>query len=163
MPAASTAPGQVLRLRGGVPGATSAGVARLPTTERKVVLVHVDHARHRGALARSDSETIADAARRALTQRLPLVVVLASSGADVVEGVASLDGWGRAARALSECSGVVPVVIVAFGLAVSGPALLLGMVDLVVMTPEAVAYVSGPAAVAELTGQHLAPDQLGGQ
>src|SRR3984957_2130895 len=163
MSSAPTAPGPTLRLRGGVPGATSAGVARLPTTDRTVVLVRVDHARHRGALARSDSETIADAARLALADRLPLVVVLASSGADVIEGVASLDGWGRAARALSGCSGIVPVVMVAYDLAVSGPALLLGMADLVVMTPEAVAYVSGPAAVAELTGLHLAPDDLGGQ
>ena len=160
---APTAPGQTLKLRGGVPGSISAGVARLPGTERKVVLVHVEHARRRGALARSDSETIADAARRALTQRLPLVVLLASSGADVPEGVASLDGWGRAARALSECSGMVPVVMVAYDLAVSGLALLLGMADLVVMTPEAVAYVSGPAAVAELTGLRLDPGDLGGQ
>jgi acetyl-CoA carboxylase carboxyltransferase component len=163
MPFASTAPGPKLRLRGGVPGATSAGAARLPSTDRTVILVHVDQGQRRGALGRADSETIADAARRALTQRLPLVVVLASPGPDVAEGVASLDGWGRAARALSECSGTVPVVMVTYDLAVSGLALLLGMADLVVMTPEAVAYVSGPAAVAQLTGLHLAPGDLGGQ
>jgi acetyl-CoA carboxylase carboxyltransferase component len=57
---------------------------------------------------------------------------------------------------------VVPIVFVTYGLAVSGPALLLGMADLVVMTPEAVAYVSGPAAVTQLTGLRLAPDELGG-
>jgi acetyl-CoA carboxylase carboxyltransferase component len=163
MPPTSTAPGELLRLRSGVPGATSAGVARLPATDRKVVLVEIDHAQRRGALTRSDSETIADAARLALAQRLPLVVVLASSGADVAEGVASLDGWGRAAHALSECSGIVPVMMVAYDVAVSGPALLLGMADLVVMTAAAVAYVSGPAAVAELTGLRLAPGDLGGQ
>jgi acetyl-CoA carboxylase carboxyltransferase component len=161
--ASSIGTSRTLRLRGGVPGTTSAGVTRLPTTERKVVLVHVDQSRRRGALASTDSDTIADAARHALAQRLPLVVVLASSGADVVEGVASLDGWGRAARALADCSGVVPVSIITYGLAVSGPALLLGMADLVVMTPEAVAYVSGPAAVAQLTGLRLAADELGGQ
>jgi acetyl-CoA carboxylase carboxyltransferase component len=138
-------------------------VSRLPTTDRKVVLVHVDPDQRRGALASTDSDTIANAARYALAERLPLVVVLASSGADVMEGVASLDGWGRAARALSDCSGLVPIVFVTYGLAVSGPALLLGMADLVVMTPEAVAYVSGPAAVAQLTGLRLAAEELGGQ
>jgi len=162
MPAASTSESRALRLRGGVPGTTSAGVARLPTTDRKVVLVNVDRNRRRGALASTDSETIVDAAHHSLAERLPLVVVLASSGADVVEGVASLDGWGRAARALSECSGIVPVTIVTYGLALSGPALLLGMADLVVMTPEAVAYVSGPAAVAQLTGLSLDAAKLGG-
>jgi acetyl-CoA carboxylase carboxyltransferase component len=140
----------------------SAGVSSLPDTGRKVVLVHVDQLRAKGALASSDSETIADAARGALAERLPLVVMLASSGADVAEGVASLHGWGQAAGAVAACSGVVPVVFVTYGLAVSGPALLLGMADLVVMTPKAVAYVSGPPSVAQLTGLQLAPAELGG-
>ena len=65
---------------------------------------------------------------------MPLVVVLASTGADIVEGIAGLEGWGRVARALVDCSGVVPTVIVVDGPAVSGPALLLGLADLVVMT-----------------------------
>jgi acetyl-CoA carboxylase carboxyltransferase component len=153
----------LLGLRAGVAGATTAAVTRLPVTDRKVVLVNIDQQIRRGTLMSTDSETIAAAARAALAQRIPLVVVLASSGADVVEGMPSLDGWGRAAKALTECSGVVPVTIVAYGLAVSGPALLLGMADAVVMTGDAVAYVSGPAAVAQLTGLRLAPDELGGQ
>jgi acetyl-CoA carboxylase carboxyltransferase component len=53
--------------------------------------------------------------------------------------------------------------MVAYGLAVSGPALLLGMADAVVMTDAAIAYVSGPAAVREWTGQRLDPAELGGQ
>lgn len=124
--------------------------------------MRIDPAHRRGALTAEDSTTLAEGARLALSQRIPLIVVMASSGADVNEGVASLHGWGAAARALAQCSGVVPVVFVAVGLALSGPALLLGLADVVVMTPEAVAYVSGPAAVAQWTGQHLSPDALGG-
>ena len=161
--AAADEPRDSLQLRAGVRGSTAAGVSRLPGTGRRVVMVRVDNEVRRGTLAAADSETIAEAARTALAQRLPLVAVLASSGADVIEGVASLDGWGRAAKALADCSGVVPVAMVAYGLAVSGPALLLGMADAVVMTADAVAYVSGPAAVAQLTGLRLAPDELGGQ
>ncbi len=163
MSTSSNAGTPLLSLRAGVPGGTRAGLSRLPGTDRKVVLVSVDEDVRRGALAAADSETVAAAAAMALAQRLPLVVVLASSGADIVEGVASLDGWGRAARALAGCSGIVPVVVVTYGLAVSGPALLLGMADAVVMTDAAVAYVSGPAAVREWTGQRLAPGELGGQ
>jgi acetyl-CoA carboxylase carboxyltransferase component len=163
MSAASVGAARELGLRGRVPGTTSAGVSRLPGTDRKVVLVEVDRGVRRGALASSDSDTISNAAHHALRERVPLVVVLASSGADVIEGVASLDGWGRAARALADCSGVVPVAIIAYGLAVSGPALLLGIADLVVMTPDAVAYVSGPAAVAQLTGLQIPAAELGGQ
>jgi acetyl-CoA carboxylase carboxyltransferase component len=126
-------------------------------------MVTVDESVRQGTLATADSETVAGAAAAALAERLPLVVVIASSGADIREGVASLDGWGRAARALAGCSGIVPVVLVAYGLAVSGPALLLGMADAVVMTADAVAYVSGPAVVEEVTGHRVSAADLGGQ
>jgi len=152
-----------LRVRSRVPGATTAGLYRLPLTERRVVLVHIDGDVRHGVLTSIDSQTVAVGAQTARRQRLPLVVSLASAGADVVEGVASLDGWGRAARAVADCSGVVPVVMVAYGVAVSGTALLLGMADAVVMTPQAVAYVSGPAVVAQVTGLHLSPQDLGGR
>lgn len=151
-----------VRLRALVPGTASARVESLPGTGRRVVTVRIDPAHRRGALTAEDSTTLAEGARLALSQRIPLLVVMASSGADVAEGVASLHGWGSAAQALSRCSGVVPVVFVAVGLALSGPALLLGLADVVIMTPDAVAYVSGPAAVAQWTGQQISPDALGG-
>ncbi len=150
-------------LRAGVRGSTSARVDTLGATGRRVVLVHSDPSTRRGALTATDSATLASGARLASAQRLPLVVRLDTSGADIDGGVSSLHGWGEAARALAACSGVVPVILVVSGLAVSGPALMLGMADLVVMTPEAVAYVSGPASVAALTGLRLDPEQLGGQ
>ncbi len=109
-----------------------------------------------------DGETMRVAADSALTFRIPVVLVLASSGADVSDGVASLHGWGRAARALARCSGVVPVVVVVTGPAISGPALLLGLADLVVMTSDAFAFVSGPAMVEEFTGVRIGIHQLGG-
>ena len=49
---------------------------------------------------------------------------MASSGADVTAGLAATYSWGRAARAITECSGIVPVLMVAAGPAVSGPALV---------------------------------------
>jgi acetyl-CoA carboxylase carboxyltransferase component len=151
-----------LPLRGGVPGSTTAGIERLELTGRRAVVVRTDPSHRLGALAAADSATLATGATVALDQRLPLVVVLSSAGADITEGPASLHGWGQAAGAVARCSGVVPVVAVVSGMAVSGPALLLGMTDAVVMTDDAVAYVSGPAAVASLTGLHLSAEALGG-
>ncbi|MBO0730345.1 MAG: methylmalonyl-CoA carboxyltransferase, partial [Acidimicrobiaceae bacterium] len=120
--------------------------------------------RHRrGAMTGADGETLAAAARLALAERLPLVVTISSSGVDLLDGVSGLHGWGEAARALARCSGVVPVAFIVEGFAVSGPALLLGMADVVAMTADAVAYVSGPAAVAQLTGLRLSEGDLGGQ
>src|SRR5204862_1466826 len=93
---------------------------------------------------------------------VPVVGILSTSGADVAEGVASLHAWGRLARGLASASGVVPVCLIVTGPCVSGPALLLGLADLVVMTPEAFAYVSGPDAVVRFTGVPTSHQGLGG-
>ncbi|MGZ4724878.1 MAG: acyl-CoA carboxylase subunit beta, partial [Ilumatobacteraceae bacterium] len=92
----------------------------------------------------------------------PLIVIMRSSGADIVEGFAALHGWGLAARALTDCSGVVPIIMVVDGPAVSGPALLLGMADFVVMTADSYAFVTGPTMVAEFTGVTIDNEELGG-
>jgi acetyl-CoA carboxylase carboxyltransferase component len=160
-----------LAVRGRVPGAASVGLARLAglvagarlTDERRqVVLARVDPTQRRGALSEADGATLAQGAAQALELHIPLVAVLSSSGADVHEGVAALHGWGTAARALAACSGVIPTVVVVTGPVVSGPALLLGQADVVVMTADAVAFVSGPAAVAQMTGVTLDLESLGG-
>jgi acetyl-CoA carboxylase carboxyltransferase component len=115
-----------------------------------------------GALSSQGAAVLARAAELALERRVPLVALLASSGADLADGVAALDGWGRVARAWARCSGTVPVVALAQGPVLSGPALLLGMADAVVMTSRSLAYISGPAAVAEVTGLAVRPGELGG-
>jgi acetyl-CoA carboxylase carboxyltransferase component len=149
-------------VRGRVPGAASATVVPFGPAGRRVVLARTDPSRRRGALTEEAGATLAEAARTALDGRLPLVGLLATSGADVHAGMPSLDGWGRAARAVAQCSGIVPVLMAVLGPAMSGPALMLGMADVVVMSPDALAYVSGPATVAQMTGLRLTPGELGG-
>jgi acetyl-CoA carboxylase carboxyltransferase component len=149
-----------LRIRGGVTGTVSVGVERLGRNDAVLARTSSDH--RRGALAERDGDSLAEAARSALALRLPLVMVLSSSGADVSDGVAALHGWGGAAAAVAACSGIVPVVAVATGPVISGPALLLGLADVVVMSEEAVAFVSGPQMVADFTGVRLGMEQLGG-
>jgi acetyl-CoA carboxylase carboxyltransferase component len=87
---------------------------------------------------------------------------LATAGADVNEGVASLVAWGRVAKALADASGTVPIVLSVTGPCVGGPALLLGLADHVVMTADAYAYVNGPRAAAEFTGVTTDHVELGG-
>jgi acetyl-CoA carboxylase carboxyltransferase component len=143
-----------------VRGTVQAGVEEL--AGRPAMVVRSVSTLRRGALSVEDGETLGTAAKSARTLRIPLVMVLASSGADVSEGVASLHGWGGAAREVARCSGGVPVLAVVTGPALSGPALLLGLSDLVVMTRDAFAYVSGPAMVEEFTGVRIGIRQLGG-
>jgi len=147
-------------VRARVPGTVRAAVTELGG--RPVVQVASVSGHHRGALTRADGDTIAQAAHLALAKRLPLVVVLCSSGAEVTEGIDSLHGWGAAARALSACSGSVPVLAAVTGPALSGPALLLGLADVTVMTTRAFAFLSGPDAVEGFTGVRVGLRALGG-
>jgi acetyl-CoA carboxylase carboxyltransferase component len=127
-----------------------------------IVELRVEGGKHRGAVGAAGAETMERAIRLATELGVPFVARLDTTGADVGEGVSSLHGWGRCARALVDASGVVPTIIIVTGACVSGPALCLGLVDHVIMTTAAFAYVSGPEAVAELTGVPLDRFELGG-
>lgn len=151
----------LLELQHKVPGAASADIRELPSG-RTIVWLEVDGSHHKGALSAAASQVIATAAETARTKGLPLVGQFASSGADILEGIAALHGWGRAAKALAECSGVVPTINIVSGPAVSGPALLIGLADFVVMTEDSYAFVSGPTMVEEFTGIAVSTDELGG-
>jgi acetyl-CoA carboxylase carboxyltransferase component len=151
---------QPVDLRRRVIGAVMSDVRELDG--RLVVWVDVDAGSRVGALTSDSSGKIENASEMARAKGFPLVVIMRSSGADIVEGFAALHGWGLAAKALTDCSGVVPIIMVVDGPAVSGPALLLGMADFVVMTTDSYAFVTGPTMVAEFTGVTIDNDELGG-
>ncbi|MGH8981618.1 MAG: acyl-CoA carboxylase subunit beta [Acidimicrobiales bacterium] len=147
-------------VRGGLDGTIRVAVEHV--AGRRVVMARTSSDRRRGALAREDGESLVRAADLALGLRIPLCLELKSSGADITVGLDALHGWGNAAAAIARCSGVVPVVTAAVGPVISGPALLLGLSDLVVMTPDAVAFVSGPSMVEAFTGVRVGARELGG-
>lgn len=129
---------------------------------RRVCWFRIEGGKHHGAIGIAGGETIARAVRHAVDTRVPIVGWLDTSGAELREGVSALHAWGGIARALSMASGVVPTILVVTGACVSGPALLLGLADAVVMTADAFAYVSGPDAVNEFTGVVVERGTLGG-
>jgi acetyl-CoA carboxylase carboxyltransferase component len=141
-------------------GAVTAGLGQID--DRPVARFTLAGGKHRGAIGPVEGDVIERLVRVALDLGVPVVGEVATSGADVREGLASLHAWGRVAAALSRASGAVPVVLSVTGPCVSGPALLLGMADHVVMTTDAYAYVSGPKAVAEFTGTATTREALGG-
>ena len=149
-----------LSLRARVPGAARVDVRELGG--RTIVWLDVDAAVRKGALSSAASSMIEAAAETARTKGYPLVATMDSSGSDIAEGFSALHGWGMAAKALTDCSGVVPTIIIVDGPAVSGPALLIGIADFVVMTDAAYAFVSGPTMVAEFTGVTMDNEELGG-
>ena len=73
-----------------------------------------------------------------------------------------MHAWGKVAKAFADASGVVPTLLSIIGPCVSGPALLMGLVDIAVMTEDAFAYVSGPDTVRSFTGIDVDHRALGG-
>jgi acetyl-CoA carboxylase carboxyltransferase component len=114
------------------------------------------------ALSGDDGAKLASGAKTALDHGIPLICHLNSTGAPPDSGVEALHGWGVAAKQLTKCSGVVPTIICVHQTAVSGSALLLGLVDLVIMVDQSYAYVSGPRMVQEFTGVPVDHETLGG-
>ena len=129
---------------------------------RMVSTFRIEGGKHVGAIGPPEGMVLERAIRQAAGLGVPVVGTISSSGADVLEGVASLHAWGRVAKALADASGVVPTILCVIGPCVSGPALLLGLADLTVMTEDAYAYVSGPDTVRAFTGIALDHRGLGG-
>ncbi len=141
------------------------GAAKACLTEvggRRVAWFQLEGGKHRGALGPTEGEVIERLVRLATSTGVPVVGEIATSGADVTQGLPSLHAWGKVAAALTGASGAVPIVLAVTGPCVGGPALMLGLADHVVMTADAFAYVSGPEAVEDFTGVVIDRHDLGG-
>lgn len=143
----------------GIPAPVSARVTRLEG--RKVMWIEFDASDVAHPLSSQMTAIISEGLRSALDELIPIVLIVNSSGADIAEGVAPLHGWGTAARLLTKCSGRVPTFAIVDGPAVSGPALLLGLVDFVIMTSTSYAFVNGPLMIRQFTGVDITKDELG--
>lgn len=143
-----------------VPGPASASVRTVD--DRPVMWIEITDDTGSGAPLPSSASTVIEAAvDTACSTRIPIVLVAATSGADIREGIPALHGWGRVAASLARASGVVPTIALVDGPAVSGPALLLGLVDLTVMTETSYAFVNGPVMVEQFTGVRISTEELG--
>ncbi len=129
--------------------------------DRQVSVLEVGGGKHHGAITSSDADSMKRSAELAQTLGIPFLLILDTSGADITEGPAGLHAWGSFAAELARLSGVVPTTAIVTGACVSGPSLVLGLVDHVIMTTEAFAYVSGPDSVREFTGIDVTREELG--
>ena len=129
---------------------------------RPAVVVRLGSDESNRAITIDAGESLREAVELALEKRLPIVGFVAATGPDVGGGITSVHGWGIAARSLVSASGVVPILLSVTGPMLSGPALLLGIADQVVMESDGFAFVSGPAMVEQFTGVPVAAQDLGG-
>ena len=130
--------------------------------EHRVVLASTGANAAEPVLRAVDGRRLSSAIRQANDQRIPFVLTLRSTGVDVEDGIGAAAGWAGAARELVQASGVVPTVAIVSGPVVSGPALLLGLFDIVILTNDSYVYVNGPRNVETYTGVPISGIELGG-
>jgi acetyl-CoA carboxylase carboxyltransferase component len=115
------------------------------------------------SLEAADAQVLARVVRAGVEDGVPVVGVLGQVGLAAQSGMAALHCWGEVAAALAAASGLVPTILVVDGPCLGGPALLLGLADIVVMTGRAQAFVNAPATSARITGSAvLDADLVGG-
>lgn len=131
-----------------------------PDGRRRIVVRIADHANV--ALTTADAQLIADGAQTANAYGIPFICELRANGPAAEEELAVTFAVGGAAKALTACSGRVPLIAILDGDAVAGPSLLLGLFDIVIVVTGSHAFVSGPGMVSEFTGVELDRTELGG-
>jgi acetyl-CoA carboxylase carboxyltransferase component len=96
------------------------------------------------------------------TQRCPLLIDWDSGGADINEGVASLDIFRQIFTQINEISGRIPTLSIISGLNAGGGAYAPVMTDTVIMIDGSMMAVTGPAVIRVATGETVTPDEMGG-
>jgi acetyl-CoA/propionyl-CoA carboxylase carboxyl transferase subunit len=115
-----------------------------------------------GALGADGCRQVAAAIMVAVGERVPVIGVWHSGGAQLAEGARALDGVGQVFAAIVRASGRIPQISVVLGPAAGGAAYGPALTDVVVMSGAGRIFVTGPDVVRNVTGQQVDMDQLGG-
>jgi acetyl-CoA carboxylase carboxyltransferase component len=115
-----------------------------------------------GSLGTAQAETIVRVLELAGRSGAPVVGFVASGGARIDEGAAALGGYGSIFRAHVALSGRVPQISVITGTSAGGGAYSPALTDFVVMVEGSRLFLTGPAVVEEVMGEHVSKDELGG-
>lgn len=116
-----------------------------------------------GSLGVAQAETIERLLRLARRARVPIVSLIESGGARMQEGTAALCGYARIFRQNVTLSGLLPQISVVAGVAAGGGSYSPALTDFVVMTEDAMMFVTGPAVVEDVTGESVEGSELGGR
>src|SRR5437016_6163001 len=129
---------------------------------RAVAVAIFDSAIAAGAVTISTGVKLIKQMQLAEAQRCPLLIDWDSGGADINDGVASLDIFRQIFTQLNEISGRVPTLSIISGLNAGGGAYAPVMTDTVIMIDGSMMAVTGPTVIKVATGEDVTPDEMGG-
>lgn len=118
-----------------------------------------------GARGLSAERKLSRLRRRAALEGMPFVWLQEGSGARIQEQMGAKFAGAFAEPFLEQVqcmSGRIPTVAAMLGNCFGQPAFIAALADFVVMTPTALAGVSGPPVIAAATGEVVSPEELGG-
>lgn len=129
---------------------------------RPVVCYAEDSSFLGGSLGAQHAESIVVLLRLAERGRRPVVGFVSSGGARLQEGLAALGGYGEIFAAMTRLSGVVPQISVVSGTSAGGGAYAPALGDIVIMTRDASMFLTGPGVIAQVMGEEIDAQSLGG-
>src|SRR4051794_22423126 len=115
-----------------------------------------------GSLGQAHADSVVRVMELAGRSRVPVIGFIESAGARMQEGLEGLSGYGRIFRAHVALSGVVPQISVICGASAGGGSYAPALTDFVVMTKRASMFLTGPGVVAEVMGEEVTAEELGG-
>ena len=128
-------------------------------------LVHVasqDFTVAGGSAGEVHGNKIAETLKCSLKTGSPFIFINDSGGARVQEGVGSLAGYARIFYQNVMLSGVVPQISLICGPCAGGAAYSPALTDFIIQTHDAQMFITGPAVIKQVTGEIVAPEELGG-
>jgi methylmalonyl-CoA carboxyltransferase large subunit len=129
---------------------------------RPVHVVSQDFTVAGGSAGEVHSDKVAAMMRSSLLTGTPFVFINDSGGARVQEGIDSLAGYARVFYGNVLLSGVVPQISIIAGPCAGGAAYSPALTDFVIQTRRATMFITGPNVIAQVTGEQVTADRLGG-
>src|SRR6478672_10269785 len=115
-----------------------------------------------GSAGEIHSNKVAAMLRASLGTGTPFIFINDSGGARVQEGIGSLAGYGRVFYHNVLLSGVVPQISIIAGPCAGGAAYSPALTDFIIQTRQAHMFITGPQVIAQVTGEQVTSDDLGG-
>ena len=115
-----------------------------------------------GSAGETHSIKVVEMMESALKCGTPFVFINDSGGARVQEGIDSLSGYGKVFYTNVLLSGVVPQISVISGPCAGGAAYSPALTDFIIQTRKAHMFITGPNVIAQVTGEKVTQDGLGG-